>query len=424
MNWISLNSMIRKWFRRKPLNVSEGGTGANISDKACENLGAVKKTGDIISGNLEFYGEKDGKSFVYPVVNAKVSENGIDAIIGGSEKDSSLTIGSGEWANNLVSEKGDLNLVANNSIRLFQKRTKQINENESEEYLAERWRFNTNGYLQHINAYDLREYYPFSCRRTYIDTEEKVQKDALAGGLRITSSFNPGSGQTFVQGKDNTLFGIQGADANNTNNSNYLFLGALTNSKNASQKVVSFRPGLTGSSTNDSIGKADAEAWRAALISDKGYGLSGNDSNTIASWRKWLSIETPEIPEIPSWTILKNTINGGSSSSTFVPSSTGSNVKVAEYLIGDSVKEILFYCRSSSSPYNYGSTLLLSRPIILSLSTAKVFTLGGGWNNTFTGDAARIKLSYNTTSKKLLLYVNGVSVNNEWISSSWFCYWK
>ena len=416
--------MIRKWFRRKPLNVSEGGTGANISDKACENLGAVKKTGDIISGNLEFYGEKDGKSFVYPVVNAKVSENGIDAIIGGSEKDSSLTIGSGEWANNLVSEKGDLNLVANNSIRLFQKRTRQINENESEEYLAERWRFNTNGYLQHINAYDLKEYYPFSCRRTYIDTEEKVQKDALAGGLRITSSFNQGSGQTFVQGKDNTLFGMQGADANNTNNSNYLFLGALTNSKNASQKVVSFRPGLTGSSTNDSIGKADAEAWRAALISDKGYGLSGNDSNTIASWRKWLSIETPEIPEIPSWTILKNTINGGSLSSTSVSSSTGSNVKVAEYLIRDSVKEILFYCRPGSSPYNYGSTLLLPRPIILSLSTAKVFTLGGGWNNTFTGDAARIKLSYNTTSKKLLLYVNGVSVNNEWISSSWTCYWK
>lgn len=414
--------MIRKWFRRKPLNVSEGGTGANISDKACENLGAVKKTGDIISGNLEFYGEKDGKSFVYPVVNAKVGENGIDAVIGGSEKDSSLTIGSGEWANNLVSEKGDLNLVANNTIRLFQKRTKQVNENEIEEYLAERWRFNTNGYLQHINAYDSREYYPFSCRRTYIDTEEKVQKDALAGGLRITSSFNPGSGQTFIQGTNNTLFGMQGADAKNTNNSNYLFLGALTNSKNASQKVVSFRPGLTGSSTNDSVGKADAEAWRAALISDKGYGLSGNDSNTIKLWRKWLSIETPEIP---SWKILKNTINGKSLSTTFVTSVTGSNIRVAEYLIGDSVKEILFYCRSGSSPYNYGSTLLLTRPIILSLSTAKVFTLGGGWNDSFTGDAARIKLSYDdTNTKKLSLYVHGVSVNNEWIDNSWTCYWR
>ena len=413
--------MIRKWFRRKPLNVSEGGTGANISDKACENLGAVKKTGDIISGNLEFYGEKDGKSFVYPVVNAKIGENGIDAIIGGSEKDSSLTIGSGEWANNLVSEKGDLNLVANNTIRLFQKRTKQINENESEEYLAERWRFSTNGYLQHINAYDSREYYPFSCRRTYIDTEEKVQKDALAGGLRITSSFNPGSGQTFIQGKDNTLFGMQGVDAKNTKNSNYLFLGASTNSKNVSQKVVSFRPGLAGSSINDSVGKADAEAWRAALVSDKGYGLSGNDSNTIKLWRKWLSIETPEIP---SWKILKNTINGKSLSTTSVPSNKGSNEKVAEYSIGDNVKEILFYCRSESSPYNYGSTLLLTRPIILSLSTAKVFTLGGGWNSSFPGDAARIKLSYSTTSKKLLLYVHGVSVDNKWINNSWTCYWK
>ena len=423
MNWISLNSMIRKWFRRKPLNVSEGGTGANISDKACENLGAVKKTGDIISGNLEFYGGEDskGNSIIYPIVNAKVDENGINAVVGGSNNDSSLVLGCGEWANNLVSEKGDLNLVANNSIRLFQKRTKQINENESEEYLAERWRFNTNGYLQHINAYDSREYYPFSCRRTYIDTEEQVQKDALAGGLRITSSFNPGSGQTFIQGKDNTLFGMQGVDAKKTNNSNYLFLGATTNSNNVSQKVVSFRPGLMGSSTNDSVGKADAEAWRAALISDKGYGLSGNDSNTIKLWRKWLSIETPEIP---SWKILRNTINGKSLSTTSVPNTTGSNVKVAEYLIGDSVKEILFYCRSESSPYNYGSTLLLTIPIILSLSTAKVFTLGGGWNNSFTGDAARIKLSYNTTSKKLSLYVHGVSVNNQWINSSWTCYWK
>ena len=61
MNWISLNSMIRKWFRRKPLNVLEGGTGANTFEQACENLGAVKNTGDIIKGDLKFYDNIDSK---------------------------------------------------------------------------------------------------------------------------------------------------------------------------------------------------------------------------------------------------------------------------------------------------------------------------------------------------------------------------
>ena len=47
--------MIRKWFRKKPLNVLEGGTGANTFEQACENLGAVKNTGDIIRGDLQVY---------------------------------------------------------------------------------------------------------------------------------------------------------------------------------------------------------------------------------------------------------------------------------------------------------------------------------------------------------------------------------
>ena len=53
--------MIRKWFRRKPLNVSEGGTGANTFEQACENLGAIKNTGDIIKGDLKFYDNIDSK---------------------------------------------------------------------------------------------------------------------------------------------------------------------------------------------------------------------------------------------------------------------------------------------------------------------------------------------------------------------------
>ena len=61
MNWISLNSMIRKWFRKKPLNVLEGGTGANTFEQACENLGAVKNTGDIIKGDLKIYDNIDLK---------------------------------------------------------------------------------------------------------------------------------------------------------------------------------------------------------------------------------------------------------------------------------------------------------------------------------------------------------------------------
>ena len=53
--------MIRKWFRKKPLNVLEGGTGANTFEQACENLGAIKNTGDIIKGDLKFYDNIDSK---------------------------------------------------------------------------------------------------------------------------------------------------------------------------------------------------------------------------------------------------------------------------------------------------------------------------------------------------------------------------
>lgn len=38
------------------ISVEQGGTGAETAEVACENLGAVKKTGDIMTGNLEFQG--------------------------------------------------------------------------------------------------------------------------------------------------------------------------------------------------------------------------------------------------------------------------------------------------------------------------------------------------------------------------------
>ena len=404
--------MIRKWFRRKPLNVLEGGTGANTFEKACENLGAVKKTGDIITGNLEFYGENGNNSFIHPVVNAKASENGIDVIVGGSSNASSLTIGSGEWANgpDAPSGAGDLNLTANDSIRLFQKRTKP---NNGGEYLAERWRFNTSGYLQHVNAYDQQNYHPFQCMRTYTDDNNNPQETA-AGSLRVNSSI--GQLGSYVQGADNTLFGIQSNDANNSN-SNYLFLGAkgeTVNGKLETRKVVSFRPGLDNTG-NASIGKAAAEAWRAALIDDKGYGVSGDDAATAAAWATWIGAAP--------WTALANKDGKTISSAS---SSTGVDDRVAQYIIPTEAQEILIYGRESASPYRYGSTLVLPKNVITSLTSAKgrYFMLGGGWNSYFGGDAAKIRLKYTTDTKTLDLYVQGVSVGGNWVDNSWVFYYR
>lgn len=404
--------MIRKWFRRKPLNVLEGGTGANTSEKACENLGAVKKTGDIISGNLEFYGGEDseGNSVIHPIVNAKVNENGINAVVGGSNNDSSLVLGCGDFANNLEPSGGDLILTAKNFIRFFQVRSGN---------LAERWRFSDNGYLQHINPYDAKEYYPFCCKRTY--TKDNVQKETLAGAIRINSSI--GQSSSFIQGSNNTMFGLQSVDAANANNSNYLFLGASTNSKNVSRKVVSFRPGLTGSSINDSTGKADAEAWRAALVSDKGYGLSGNDSSTVKKWATWLHL---------SWTALANHIKSTSAPLvTSVKANANPTKDIAQFRIPEDAREILLYCRADKPAYNYGSTLVISRDILTSLGAdGRTFMLGGGWNNEFGGDAAKIKLRYitgtdhNKDFKLLCLRVIGVSVKGSWIGNNWICYWR
>ena len=38
------------------VQIEQGGTGAETAEVACENLGAVKKTGDVMTGNLEFQG--------------------------------------------------------------------------------------------------------------------------------------------------------------------------------------------------------------------------------------------------------------------------------------------------------------------------------------------------------------------------------
>jgi hypothetical protein len=38
------------------VSIEQGGTGAETAEEACENLGVVKKTGDVMTGNLEFQG--------------------------------------------------------------------------------------------------------------------------------------------------------------------------------------------------------------------------------------------------------------------------------------------------------------------------------------------------------------------------------
>lgn len=416
--------MIRKWFRRKPLNVLEGGTGANTFEKACENLGAVKKTGDIITGNLEFYGENnEGESFLHPVVNAKVGDNGIDVVVGGSDNKSSLTIGSGSWANDdsAPSGAGDLNLTANDSIRLFQKRTKTVNQ-ETKDYLAERWRFNTSGYLQHLNAYDQADYYPFQCRRTYNVTDnttgEIQQKDAIAGGLRLNSSIGQ-SNTSYIQGKDNTLFGMQAYCKSNTNVSNVLLLGAKVeqvNNQNVNRRIVSFRTGLDNG-TYDSVGKATADAWRAALISDKGYGMSGNDDAVSKEWAKWIGT--------PSWTVINN-VHQGTKAYAEASANTPDTRVIGKYEIPETAKEILIYAREHVTPpgtnkYRYNSTLVIPSVVFNHIDeNGRVFMLGGGWNQLFTGDAAKFKLS--KEDGKYVLRVLGMSVNNTWIGSRWFIY--
>ena len=44
----------------KPLEVSQGGTGAGNAASACANIGAVKKSGDTMTGNLSI------QSSLYP----------------------------------------------------------------------------------------------------------------------------------------------------------------------------------------------------------------------------------------------------------------------------------------------------------------------------------------------------------------------
>lgn len=315
--------MIRKWFRRKPLNVLEGGTGANVPEKACENLGAVKKTGDIITGNLEFYGENEaGESFIHPVVNAKAGNEGIDVVIGGSDNKSSLVVGCGKWANKAAEietnlEDGNLSLTANDSIRLFQKRSRA----DGSEYLAERWRFNASGYLTHRNAYDQQNYYPFQFVRTF--EEDENQTDRFIGGLKLNSSLDPNL-EDYIQGHD-TMIGIESRSAikDAPTHTNTLLLGVSDKNK----KIVSFRNGIPNTINRDS-GKNSAEAWRNALISDEGYGVSGKDADSIKAWKKWLGMVDSNKAVAPNTYLkyyLKNglcTLYGGSSDKTIGKSGT------------------------------------------------------------------------------------------------------
>ena len=53
-----------------PLEVSQGGTGSTAAASACSNLGAVKKAGDTMTGNLSISG------YLYPSVYLLPTYNG------------------------------------------------------------------------------------------------------------------------------------------------------------------------------------------------------------------------------------------------------------------------------------------------------------------------------------------------------------
>lgn len=104
---------------------------------------------------------------------------------------------------------------------------------------------------------------------------------------------------------------------------------------------------------------------------------------------------------------------------------------IAQFRIPENAREILLYCRANKPTYNYGSTLVLPRDIFINIDVdGRTFMLGGGWNNEFGGDAAKIKLrcitgtNHNKGFKLLCLRVIGVSVKGSWIGSNWVCYWR
>ena len=54
----------------KPLDVAQGGTGANTANGACSAIGAVKKSGDTMTGNLNI------STSLYPSIYLLPSQNG------------------------------------------------------------------------------------------------------------------------------------------------------------------------------------------------------------------------------------------------------------------------------------------------------------------------------------------------------------
>lgn len=51
------------------MEVSQGGTGASSASSACSNLGAVKKTGDTMTGNLYIQGSLYPSLYLQPTYN-------------------------------------------------------------------------------------------------------------------------------------------------------------------------------------------------------------------------------------------------------------------------------------------------------------------------------------------------------------------
>ena len=73
----------------KPLEVSQGGTGANSAASACGNIGAVKKSGDTMSGNLYIQSSLYPSLYLQPTYNGTTNRTVFEGSYASSWDDSS-----------------------------------------------------------------------------------------------------------------------------------------------------------------------------------------------------------------------------------------------------------------------------------------------------------------------------------------------
>ena len=79
----------------KPLEVSQGGTGANSAASACGNIGAVKKSGDTMSGNLYIQSSLYPSLYLQPTYNGTTNRTVFEGSYAGASSFSSWDDSSG-----------------------------------------------------------------------------------------------------------------------------------------------------------------------------------------------------------------------------------------------------------------------------------------------------------------------------------------